>query len=149
MNTRVSQIFTFKIYSMKIKNYCSQVLCTALLIHILHLIFMNNFCFWLSGLNDLINHFIIYILLTCFLSYLFFCKFCRLWCLWYCYCKSYVRYECLPFGPKRSKGLLLYGHFMARFCAFFYSHQCGWASSSSSSSKAQWGMLLWYFSFSS
>ena len=67
-----------------------------------------------------------------------------MWCLWHCCYKSYVRYECLPFGPKRSKGLLLYGHFMARFCAFFYSHQCGWASSSSSSSKAQWMMLLYF-----
>ena len=84
-----------------------------------------------------------------FLTLHFFYKFYRLWCLWHCCCcKSYVRYECLPFGPKRSKGLLLYGHFMARFCAFFYSHQCGWASSSSSSSKAQWMLLLWYFSFS-
>ena len=94
-------------------------------------------------MNDLINHFIFYILLTCFsMLFVFLERICRLWCLWHCYCKSYVRYECLPFGPKRSKGLLLYGHFMARFCAFFYSHQCGWASSSSSSSKAQWMLLL-------
>ena len=79
-------------------------------------------------------------LLTClfvFLSLHFFYKFYRLWGLWHCYCKSYVRYECLPFGPKRSKGLLLYGHFMARFCAFF-TLISGWASSGSSSSKTQW-----------
>ena len=75
MKNRVWLIFTFIIYTMKIEKYCIQFLCTydQLIDACITFRFVNNFCFWYSGLNHLITIFIVlFCWLVCFLCYFFF-----------------------------------------------------------------------------